>query len=849
MPALPLLRRRRKRRTFEHNRTQGRLTRGVIAVGLTLAMLMAVVIIGGAFAYASITVDLPSLDLLPALLDPINGSLLQPTRIYDRTGTHLLTTLAPQDAPRKYVPLDPKRPDHLPDSLARATVALLDPGFWSHRGTRLKSLLNADEHPTLAQKLVSDLLLWNEPAGLRRAIREQILATQLTARFGRQQILEWYLNSANYGHFAYGAEAAASLYLGKPVASLNLAEAALLASVNQSPAINPLDAPQAALQSQQEAINLIKSRGLATAAETDQARNTRLNFLQAVQTPNAAPAFTALALSQLETRFNRARVEQGGLQVLTTLDYDLQISASCDIQTQFALMNNTGTQVIQPCAGAETLPVLSSDQSAGQSASAVVLDPHNGQILALIGDSKKGSASVYLTPHRPGNLLIPFVYLAGFTRGLSPATLLWDLPPENSDLSNSEQRTYLGPVRLRAALANDSLVTAAQVFNQMGAGLVQQTMAPFGFDIPADNLKTLIETENRYSVIQIAQSYGVLAALGSFSGQASPEGQSASAILAVRGLDGQDYADWSNITTEQIVSPQLAYLLTDVLNANFQDGADTRAGSGLGRPAALKTGLTPDGSETWVVGYTPHRVVVVWMGADLPGKPVVSQRPAAGLWSAIMQTASREVPPDNWAMPPGMLRLKVCDPSGMLPSDSCPNVVDEIFIDGYQPLQTDTLYQSYEINRETGLLATVFTPEQLVEKRVFMRVPPEAQAWAKSANLPLPPSQYDNIQPPAPNPDVNIAFPRMFTKLQGRFNITGTAGGVDFSYYRLQYGQGLNPETWIQIGSDVNTPLKNGKLAEWDTTGLKGLYSLQLLVIRSDHSLQTATVQVSLDNP
>ena len=115
-------------------------------------------------------------------------------------------------------------------------------------------------------------------------------------------------------------------------------------------------------------------------------------------------------------------------------------------------------------------------------------------------------------------------------------------------------------------------------------------------------------------------------------------------------------------------------------------------------------------------------------------------------------------------------------------------------------------------------------------------------------NLPSPPSQYDNIQPPASNPNANISSPAMFANLQGQLAISGMAVGANFSYYRLQYGQGLNPDTWIQIGSDVKNPVVNGKLAEWDTTSLKGLYSLQLLVVHSDRSLETATVQVSLGN-
>ncbi len=124
-----------------------------------------------------------------------------------------------------------------------------------------------------------------------------------------------------------------------------------------------------------------------------------------------------------------------------------------------------------------------------------------------------------------------------------------------------------------------------------------------------------------------------------------------------------------------------------------------------------------------------------------------------------------------------------------------------------------------------------------------------AQPWAMDANLPLPPSQYDTLQAPVPNTDVNISSPQMFAGVKGKVLIRGSAGGADFAYYRLQVGQGLNPETWFQIGSNRLTPINNGTLAEWDTSGLQGLYSLQLLVIRTDGSLLIATVPVSVDNP
>lgn len=829
MSALPLLRRRRERRSFQRQRRQGRWAGSFLALGLIVAVLAGGGLLGGAWAYASLTENLPSLALLPELLDPATGSLLQPSRIYDRTGSHLLLTLAPEAGPRLYLPLDPAVPQSLPEPLVRATLARLDPGFWNHPGFVWSGLTRADEHPTLAQKLAADLLLWDEAPSLRRALRERLLAAQLTARFGREKILEWYLNSADYGHFAYGAEAASRFYLGKPASQLNLAEAALLAGVNASPAINPLDAPQAASQRGQETLTLLQEHGLASADEVALARFVPVSFQTQVTASGQAPALTSLALTQLGTRFNRQRVERGGLVILTSLDFDLQKRAECALQTQLARLNAIS---LPPCAGAEALPPLPPGQNLPQAAaSAVILDPRTGQILALVGDSKSDAESAFLAPHRPGTLLSPFVYLAGFTRGLSPATLIWDLPPEGADLAAGA--SYHGPLRLRTALVNDYPSPARQVFDQMGAALVQQTLVPFGLGLSALSQAELLETGARFSVLDLARAYGVFAAQGALVGQEAPEGLILSAILAVRGLDGRSYAEWGPPDSEQIVSGQLAYLLTEVLSL-----------PDLGRPAALKTGQTPDGTETWAVGYTPQRVTVVWMGGETG-----LSRAATGLWTALMQAASRDQAPEGWAMPAGMLRLKVCDPSGLLPTEACPNLVDEIFIEGYQPVQADTLYRAYAINRETGFLATVFTPPQLVEKRVYLVVPPEAESWARLENLALPPTQYDTLQLPPVSPDVQITAPAMLADVQGRVTLLGSAGGAEFAYYRLQYGPGLNPETWILIGADVKTPVSAGPLAEWDTTGLEGLYSVQLVVVKTDQSLETATVQVTVKNP
>jgi hypothetical protein len=147
--------------------------------------------------------------------------------------------------------------------------------------------------------------------------------------------------------------------------------------------------------------------------------------------------------------------------------------------------------------------------------------------------------------------------------------------------------------------------------------------------------------------------------------------------------------------------------------------------------------------------------------------------------------------------------------------------------------------------RKTGLLATIFTPAQ----RVYMRVPPEAQEWAKTANLAVPPTQYDTFLPPPADANAQISLPAAFAEVTGKVAIQGAATGQDFVYYRLQYGQGLNPQNWVLIGADSKSPVSAGALAEWDTSGLNGLYCLQLLVVHADNSITTATVPVMVMNP
>ena len=837
MPStLPILRARRERRLAKQRANDFRSRNAFLGVGMFISLLFAALIITVAFNYVSLTRDLPSIETLPSLLNPPDGLLLQPTRIYDRTGENILFTFAPNDSPRRYIAISDTNPQYLPKSLTNAVLATSDPDFWDHAGYSLTTITNYQVHPTLAQKLVYDLLLFNEPPSFRRALRERILAAQITAEYGQTQILEWYLNSANFGRYAFGAETASQLYFGKSATELSTTESAILAAVSDSPSLNPYDAPQTALERGRETIRLMQAQRLLSEEATLNALE-ESPFFQTPppSTPQPAAAFTNLLLSQLDSQFPRARIERGGLTIISTLDFDLQKQSSCVTAFYAARLAGLPDPVIE-CQALRFLPALPPEITlADSSASAVITDPRTGQVLAVVGETFQAQEAPLITAHKPGSVLDTFVYLTGFTRGLSPASLLWDIPGR-TDIQNFDGQ-YHGPIRLRIALANDYPAPTAQVLAQMGVENVDKITRSFG----------LSRDDEELSLVYAAGAYGVFAQQGVYFGQQVDETFGPVTILKIEGNDGSLWLDWGTPQAKPVVTPGLSYLMNHALS-DESARLDTLQSSGVldvDRPAAVKLGQTEDELDMWAIGYSPSRVVAVWVGAHEEGN--LSPRVPAVLWNALMQIAAQDLPHDGWPVPADVSVINVCDPSGMLPTADCPNLVSEVFLNGNEPVQPDTMYRRYAINRETGFLATVFTLPQLIEDRVYFVVPSDARSWAESAGLEIPPTTYDVIQSPQVNPDVNITSPELFAEVTEEVQISGTAAGENFVSYRLLAGQGLNPQEWIQI-AEGSEPVTDDLLAEWNTSGLSGLYAVQLQVVRSDQRVDSAVIQVTVSN-
>jgi len=850
--------------------------------GLLISLLMVVMTMAGIWFYVNLTLGLPSAAVLPSLLEPPNGTLLQPTRMYDRTSTHVILSLEnPAAVGRQYLQVGTTGQagvNQISRYLVDATITAFDSGFWKHAGYDLAGVTEGT-HSTLAQLLISNLVLYDEPPSIMRNIRERILAAQVTAQFGREKILEWYLNSAQYGEIIYGADAAARVYFGKSATKLSLAEAAMLTAIAETPSITPLANSQLLKERQELIIQGMLVNGYIQADEAQKALKEDLNFQIQTETHPQAPAFTELVLMQLSSVLPLENVRRGGYEIVTTLDYELQLQAVCASQIQLARIMGTEEQSVTydgtPCEADRLLPTIQADMGKPPEdliVDVVILDPHSGQILAMVGGEGSGLFPTYPTPYPAGSILSPFLYLTSFTRGMSPATLLWDIPSTDginskdanqSELAIGESTVYHGPVSLRTAFVNDYSGAATTVLQQVGVENVRLTEKQFGISTPELIPTSVTIPDNLFSqqvsLLESVQAYSVLANQGIMAGQADnktdvgngSDGLRPSSILSIAGVDGQIWMDWKKPQVLPIVNPQIAYLTTHVLSdekARWPTLGHPNAME-IGRPAGAKVSLTADASNAWAVGYIPQLAIGVWIGHSQGEMGGISVEMPAGLWHAIMQYASSQMPVQDFILPTGISLVQVCYPSGMLVSPICPVIVQEVFLSGNEPTQIDDLYQKFYINRETGLLATIFTPSDMVEEKVYLVIPPQAGAWANAAGLPIPPDTYDSITAPPPaSKDVQFASPQMFDHVGGKIQFTGSAEGNGFSYYRLQVGQGLNPQQWIQIGEDVDRPVSDGLLGTWDTTGLEGLYVVKLLVVRQDQRVDRSILQLTIDN-
>lgn len=855
-----LLKSRKNTRFAPARKARGVLSKLTTALVALFSLLLILTLFTAGYLFASFSRDLPSIETLPVLMDREQGELLNPTRVVDRSGEVTLYTYEEPDAPRRFLSIDPQEQEFISPQLVRAATAVYDPDFWSNPGYRLDAGLNP-EPQTIAEKLVSDLLLGSEGPSPARALRMRLLAGQVVSSFGRAKVIEWYLNSAWFGRYAYGAESAAQLYLGKSAMGLTLAESALLSAVLRSPALNPIDAPQTALEMQRALLRDMLAEGIINREEYDLAVAENIVITGSQKRADTfAEGFIRQVEKQLEPEIGTQRLQRGGLIVRTTLDANLQEQLVCTTATQLMRVQYSNVTGVAPggldCRADLLLPTQSFSGLSveGLAAAGVVMDPATGEVLAYLEPMTVTGERLRDSGYQPGTLLSPVVALSAFSRGYSPASLVWDIPSGRDTDGLDDALTYHGPVNLRGALANDYISPIVRLIDEVGADNVWRSAALIGVDalVELPNSAFPLFSGSETSLLQLGTAYSTFANMGRRSGRLDavngaivPE-----TVLEITTNSGGVVRKLSTPQSTVIVSEPLAYLVNHVLSDESARWPSLGYPNALeiGQTVAAKIGNADDHRQVWAVGYNPNRLVLVWMGNRGTADAQLPEQVAAGLWHAMYKYSTRGIQFGGWAIPAGITEMKVCSPSGMLPTADCPVVVSDIFLFGNEPSTPDTLYITSRVNRETGLLATVFTPPELVEERTYMDVPAEARGWAAAAGIELAPQYYDAIQMQRVDPLVKISEPVLFSVVSGRVNILGTAAITDFDSYQVQVGEGINPSAWQQLGSSATKPVTDGSLAVWETTDLNGLYAIRLSVVDGQRNIHTAIIQVTVDN-
>lgn len=569
---------------------------------LGIGAIAAVVLVLGTFAFFA--KDLPDAGGVS------NRAVTESTKIYDRTGDHLLYDIHGEEKRTQIQFKD------MPESIRFATISLEDQNFYHHPGFDVKGLINAvlsnilhsgsgRGGSTITQQFVKNSILTDERS-ITRKIKELILAIEIELKFSKDEILAMYLNEIPYGSNAYGIEAAAQTFFGKSASDLSLDESALLASLPQAPSYySPYGNHTDALRGRQMyALTQMEKLGYISAEQADAAKEINIMAkIKPVSENISAPHFVMYVKEYLEKTYGLQALEQGGLKVYTTLDWDKQQIAELAVRE-----------------GADS----NTKKYKAENASLVAMDPRTGQILAMVGSknyfdkSIDGQVNVAIRPRQPGSSFKPFVYLTAFKKGYTPEAQIWDVDinfstdsekdynPKNYDGKNH------GLLQMKDALAMSLNVPAVETLYLAGVQDSITTAKALGITTlnkPDDYGLSLVLGGGEVTLLDHTDAYGALATGGIHHDKV--------AILKILDSTGKTLEEFKNDPGQRVIDEKYVAMLDYIMSTNSLRAPVFGTNNPFAfsdRPVAAKTGTTNEWRDGWAMGYTPSLVAGVWAG-------------------------------------------------------------------------------------------------------------------------------------------------------------------------------------------------------------------------------------------
>lgn len=663
------------------------------------------------------------------------------TKFYDRTGQVLLYELY-KDQQLTFV-----KPEQINDNMKWATVAIEDRDFYQHSGFDIRGIIRSafvnvsgtgkQGASTITQQLARNVILEDNTRsgldGYTRKIKEVILSIELERMYSKDEILNFYLNSINYGGTAYGVESAAQRYFGKTAKDLSVEESAYIASIPQFPSLYDRNSasfdPESTLNRQQTVIDYMRQQGYITDKEAETAKE--VDVLAAIKplsdepTNKRAPHFIDEIVKQLEAEYGANNVRSGGWRVITTLDWNMQKLAEKSVKENMYAVEQYG----------------------GDNAAMVAVDVKTNQVLSMVGSRNYrqagwGSFNAATAGLQPGSSLKPFVYGTLFegnqygAGSVIPDTrqCWYNICPNNFD------SRFRGNISIRQSLAESRNLPAMKAAELAGMeNVIKHVKAAGEPDITCGSEG---ECANPFLAIgqgdvQLDQHTAAYATLAR-GGIAKPQ----SYVLKIEKPNGEVVQEWEDSRGTPVYgnkSSEISYILSDIMadeQARRVTFLNTASFNPPGVKIAVKTGTTDNAKDGWMMGYSPKLAVGVWVGrADgvAMGDSAVTYLQTGPMFGTFMEQAHKQVmskPQYGWKenewfeRPSSIQMLRVAGYYDMFPS-------------WYQKPQEGT--KKFTMDKVSKKLATNCTPAAAREEISV----PTLRGRGGPETLGQPPAGYD----------------------------------------------------------------------------------------------------------
>ena len=676
---------------------------------------------------------------------------------------------------RTVVPLDT-----MPKYVPAAFIAIEDRRFYDHNGvdwrrvfgaaySNVKALGIAEGSSTITMQLARNVFPDKLPASKKtpfRKIAEVRVARAIEKKFTKDEILELYLNQIYFGQGAWGIEAAAQEYFGKPAAKLTLAEGAMLAALPRAPSrLNPRSNRELALAGRKLVLERMVEEEMITRDEAEEAAGARLRLRHGkLKSNEAAPYFVEAVRNILETELGDA-IYSEGYTIHTTLDRKMQRLLEEELSRQLMAVERGAYGGFRHPTYAATRADTTDDERGTKylQAAAIFMDTKSGDIRALVGgrnfdDSEFNRA--LLAKRQPGSAFKPFVYAAAFDQGYAPTHRLMDRPlrlvldrrnvwePKNYDGS------YSDVVTMRQALAQSKNIPTVRLATEIGIPRVIEMARQMGLsgNIPA--VPSVVLGSAEVTPIEMTSAFAAFANLGD-----RPDPR-----FVTKVVDRDGHIVWSSeVNRQRVIEPTTAFLTTSLMQDVVDRGTATAVRAvGYSDPAAGKTGTTNDAADIWFIGFTPNIVGTIWVGFD-QRKQIVPRATggevAAPVWGRVMRRMNMRS--SGWAPPPG-IEMRMVDEYGNLLGENCPVTTAtrrEYFLQGTSPVAscyTGSTYSYTDTSFYTDSIMQAAAEEEerwwrRMRARIFRRNEQPADIVVQQRQPP-PPPMTGNPSTPQPTP-------------------------------------------------------------------------------------------------